>query len=350
LHLTESECFRLSAFNVHSLLAELEDFRPDVAYLWMLVGIGGLGLLACLDYLRVPWLWHLMDIVPLALCQSQGRLVPALAREVERVQGAHFLSCSQQLVEEIEAGGIRLPGDVEILPNWVTGTLPAPRRAYCEDGHLRIVTAASLIERQVDKGVNLLIEAARLLRERGHTHFSIDIYGHVTDPYYPALLHSQGVSDCVTFRGVRTQAELASLYPAYDVFAFPTHAREPFGFAPLEAAACGCVPLLTERCGIAEWMVHELSCLKSRRTAASFAQMLARVLDGRIDLAPIGRRAAATVRRDFHLESLIGCIEESLERASRVRRPGAGTPEDAYRMAVLAEKLERIVVQERAVA
>ena len=33
-----------SAHNVHVLLQELEGFRPDVVYVWMLTGVGGLGL------------------------------------------------------------------------------------------------------------------------------------------------------------------------------------------------------------------------------------------------------------------------------------------------------------------
>jgi glycosyltransferase involved in cell wall biosynthesis len=347
LHLAESESFRLSAFNVHSLLAELESFQPDVVYLWMLVGIGGLGLVACLDYLKVPWVWHLMDDVPLALCRSCGQVVSALARYVERLEGARFLVCSQQLLEELEAGGIRLPGEVQMLPNWVTGSLPAPREAYCEDGRLRIANATSLIERKIDKGVDLLIEAAGLLRKWGHDRFSIDIYGQVDDPYFPALVHKHEVSEIVSFRGTRTQAELATLFPTYDVCAFPTQPREPFGFAPLEAAACGVVPLFSNRCGIAEWFVHEVHCLKATRSAQAFAQILARVLDGKIDLRPIGTRVSALIRREFHLDVLLPRIEKALHDAARDRRKGGGTVDDVYRMAVLAEKLERIVVQER---
>src|SRR5207244_12747926 len=36
LRLKETEALQINAFNVHALLNVLEEFQPDVAYLWML--------------------------------------------------------------------------------------------------------------------------------------------------------------------------------------------------------------------------------------------------------------------------------------------------------------------------
>ena len=52
----------------------------------------------------------------------------------------------------------------------------------------------------------------------------------------------------------------------------PDPRREPFGFAPLEAAARGCVPIMSQACGIAEWFVHGVHFLKAPRTAEAFAE------------------------------------------------------------------------------
>ena len=65
-----------------------------------------------------------------------------------------------------------------------------------------------------------------------------------------------GLGDRVRFRGSIPQDRLFRMYDEFDLFAFPTEPREPFGFAPLEAAARGCVPLMTQVCGIGEWLVH----------------------------------------------------------------------------------------------
>ncbi len=82
--LLQAESTLVNAFNVHALTRAIDDFQPDVAYVWMLVGVGGLGLMATLQHLGVPWLWHLMDDVPVALCRLGGRVVEPLLREVDR--------------------------------------------------------------------------------------------------------------------------------------------------------------------------------------------------------------------------------------------------------------------------
>ncbi|MBX6313212.1 MAG: glycosyltransferase family 4 protein [Isosphaeraceae bacterium] len=346
VHLDQSASHRINAKNVHVLLEELEDFQPDVVYLWLLVGVGGLGLLGCLQHLKVPWVWHLMDDVPLMLCRLGPHLIPAFVREFNRQIRGHYLACSQQLVDEIEASGIHLNGEIEVLPNWVQGPIPEPRAEYLEGGWLRIVSAAGQIDRRINKGIDLLIEAAARLRKQGHEQFVVDLYGHVADPYFESLIHEHHLENQVFLKGRRSQTELAALYPHYDVFAFPTHAREPFGFAPLEAAAHGCVPILAHTCGIAEWLVHGVHCLKAPRTAEAFAAHFAAILDGSVDLSAIGHRAAAVIQRDFHLEALIVRIERALARAARQPRAGAGTPAEAYRMALLAERLARVLLHE----
>jgi glycosyltransferase involved in cell wall biosynthesis len=201
-----------------------------------------------------------------------------------------------------------------------------------------------------DKGIDVLIEAARLLRDRGHTDFVVDIYGQVNDPSFQALINRLGLPGRVTLQGSRPQAELARLYDGYDVFAFPTWEREPFAFAPLEAAARGCVPLLSQLCGNSEWFVHGVHCLKVDRTAEAFAGALADVLAGRVDLGPLGRRASAVLWRDFHLDALLPRVEGALAAAAGQSRQGAGTAAEAYRLARLAEKLTRVLLQESACA
>jgi glycosyltransferase involved in cell wall biosynthesis len=345
-HLAQSESHRISAHNVHVLLAELDDFKPDVVYLWMLGGLGGLGLLASLHHVRMPWVWHLMDDVPLTLCKLADLLVPAFVREFNRQVEGHYIACSRQLVDEIESAGLRLNGEVEVIPNWVHGPRPEPRREHLGGGHLRIVSAAGLIDRRIDKGIDLLVGSAARLRDLGHEDFSVDVFGQVTDAYVPDLIRDYGLDRHIRLLGPRTQAELAGLYADYDVFAFPTRPREPFGFAPLEAAASGCVPVMSHTCGIAEWLVHGVHALKAPRTADAFARAFAAILDGRIELAPIGRRAAEAVRCDFHLDAILPRIEATLGRASAGPRDGAGTPAEAYRLALLAEKLSRVLIQE----
>jgi glycosyltransferase involved in cell wall biosynthesis len=337
-------CF-VNAFNVHVLLETLAEFGPDVVYAWNLVGLGGLGLMACLQHLGVPWVWHLMDRVPRDLCRLPlgGEAGPLAAVVQAQLDGA-YLACSRRVVEEIDDGGSLLSGWVELVPNWVEGEETPLRRRYYRGGLLRVASAAGHL--CSPKGTELIIEAANLLRRRGRTNFVIDLYGKVLDDTYPSLIRRHDLGDLVRLRGLRAQADLARLYRDYDVFAFPTWEREPFGFAPLEAAAAGCVPVLTNNCGIGEWLVHAVHCLKIERGAAALADTLADVLDGRIELAPVGRRVAAVVRRDFHIRRVLPRIERALTTAARQKRSAAGDARQAYHLAVLAERLSQVLIEE----
>ena len=150
------------------------------------------------------------------------------------------------------------------------------------------------------------------------------------------------------FKGSRPQAEIGRLFPLYDLFAFPTWHREPFAFAPLEASWRGCVPLMSQLSGNAEWAVHGVHALKADRNPKAFADSFESVLTGTTDLGPVSRRAAAVIGRDFHLDAQIPKIERALAEVAARPRTGAGTAAEAYRMALLAEKLTRVLVQEAA--
>jgi glycosyltransferase involved in cell wall biosynthesis len=284
-----------------------------------------------------------MDRVPSDLCSRGGVVVPALAREFERQIRGSYLVCSERLSQAIETAGVRLQEPVELLPNWLQGPRPPERTQYYQGGHLRVMSAGQIGRH---KGIDIIIQVAALLRADGHESFSVDLYGKVTDSSFQDLIHQLNVGDRVALRGGRTQGELARLYEQYDVFEFPTWEREPFAFAPLEAAGRGCVPVMSRVCGNAEWFVHGVHCLKAERGVESFRQVFRDILTGRIDLQPIARRASAVIWRDFHLDRLLPRIERVLERAAGQPRTGAGTAAEAYRLALLAEKLAQVIVQE----
>lgn len=256
MHLEEAESNLVNAYNVHILTTHLEKFQPDVVFLCNLTGLGGLGLMACLHHLRAPWVWYLGDRVPTQLCHNRENVVPALARLFERQVRGHYLVVSQQLVDEIQSLGIRLNGQVELVPGWIRGRRPAARTDFFKGRQLRIVSAGYLAPH---KGIDLIIEAAGRLRDLGYDNFTVDLYGNVSDSSFQALIQVKKLEGRVALRGVRTQAELAAIYGQYDVFAFPTWEREPFGLGPLEAAAYGCVPVVT--CGAASRSGWCMGCI-----------------------------------------------------------------------------------------
>lgn len=333
----------ISAHNVHKLIETSRNFRPDVVYLCNVVGLGGLGLLACLQHLGIPWVWQLGDRIPLDLCSAGGRLIPELAEFVEQWLVGHSIAVSRQLFEAIERIGVKLSGPVEIIPYWVTGlgAFQWPRKP--SGSGLRILSCGRV---HAQKGADILIKAAALVKARGHARFCVDFFGELTDPTIPPLIRALGVDDVVSLRGACPHEELQRKYHEYDLLAFPTRESEPFGIVPLEALAQGCVPVISRCCGVAEWLVDGVHCLKADRDASAFAGVFSRVIDGSIDLEPISRRGHALVARDFHVDEVIDRVERVLHDSTRSPRSRAGSVEDAYRLARLAEGLARSFVQD----
>ena len=221
----------VDAHNVQVLIDALKEFEPDVAYLWNLSGVGGLGLVGCLHHLQFPWVWYLGDCVPRMLCSLDKETLPVVAEEFSRQIRGYYMPVSHRVVQEIEAAGVRLQGTIDAMPNWILGEQPAPRERYYTPGDdLRIVSAGQMGRH---KGVDLLVEAAALLKQRGYDNFSIDLFGKVTDPTVSPLPRQFGVEDRVHFRGSCPQEDLVRRYARheYDLFAFPTWEREPFGCA-----------------------------------------------------------------------------------------------------------------------
>ena len=104
--------------------------------------------------------------------------------------------------------------------------------------------------------------------------------------------------------------------------------------------------MMSQQCGNAEWFVSGVHCLKADRSAEAFADAMIGVLTGSTELGPIAKRASAVVGRDFHLDTIIPRIDGALVRASSAAKRPGGTAAEAYRMALLAEKLTKVFVGE----
>jgi glycosyltransferase involved in cell wall biosynthesis len=99
-----------------------------------------------------------------------------------------------------------------------------------------------------DKGLDLLISALALLRQKGVTP-RLTVIG---DGSEGVALRNQiqrmGLETQIEMVGTRTGAELVSLLNAHNVIVIPSRWQEPFGLVALEGIACGCVAVGAE-CG-----------------------------------------------------------------------------------------------------
>lgn len=342
----ELEARLFSAHNAQVLGAHISAFRPDVVYLWNLDGLAGLSLLALLRQIGLPWVWHLEDCVPRVMMSSQGRVNSRMAAACAPLFEGVFVACSEGVVEEIRAGGIEVGPRITHIPNWVIDVGHERTRWFSPgDDALKIIFAGHVTR---EKGFGILVEAIAELDRRGHRNVRLDAYGALLDPSILGLIEQSGVASQVILHGWTDHGTLLDLYDDHDMFVFPTWPREPFGVAPLEAAAHGCVPLISANCGVSEWLLDGVHCLKAMRTPVAFADALERVLIGDDRLEDISRRGRSICARDFHIEVVGGLIEAVLTETASSGT--AYTDEEisaAHRVVRVAERIGMAMVAEQ---
>lgn len=109
---------------------------------------------------------------------------------------------------------------------------------------------------------------------------------------FPAHLHGQ----IVVVPRYENRA-LPELLAGYHVFAFPSFG-EPFGIAPLEAMACGLVPVVAEAPGPAEYIRHgENGLVVPPRDARSLEEAIVSVIESDALRASLRRGAVATAMK-----------------------------------------------------
>jgi glycosyltransferase involved in cell wall biosynthesis len=307
--------------NVLALSGLLREFQPDIVFLWNLHGLGGLHLIDFLNVNQVPWAIYLGDLVFELMVHAAPPHVNAVFRgnDPAHVAAGGIIAVSQHLVDEMDRHWTyRFAEPPTIVHGYAIAPGPASSRAYLADGRTRFITAGRV---SAHKGMTIICDAVARLVDEGRTDFSVDVFGDGDIAAYVAHAQSLGIAHCLMFHGAVRQSVLQAHYRTHDAFLFPTWRREPFAFAPFEAAAQGCVPILTADCGCAERIVHQVHGIKIDRTAPALAEAMRAVIDGRTDLARIGRAAQAMVRADLSLDGHVDKIEAVLERQRRSWAP-----------------------------
>jgi len=298
------------------LLDALRRFRPDHVMLFNLIGLGGIGLLDTLESVGAPWVLNLGDDVPVTLTNG----VPEAVLEVfgaghgELFSRGRVASVSQGLVDTIQRAGISLGDRVEIIPRGILPGAPERSRPYLDGGVARFVAAGTL---NPVKGMELIVAAAALLAERSDTPFTVDIYGRGDAEPFQAQAASLGVADRVAFKGHVDQRSLFAEYAAADAFLFPTWEQEAGASVPFEAAAAGCLPILTSTCGPAERLIDGVNSLKITRDASSLADAMALVASGELDLEAFARAGRRLVEGDLAFSTSIDRVEAMLRAGER---------------------------------
>jgi len=103
-----------------------------------------------------------------------------------------------------------------------------------------------------DKGLDVLIRALHLLKERGVS-MTLTVVG--TGPEESScrkMVEKFGLQDQIRWRGGVHGHALAELYNQHKLCIVPSRWSEPFGIVALEAIACGCFVIASESGGLPE--------------------------------------------------------------------------------------------------
>ena len=177
--------------------------------------------------------------------------------------------------------------------------LPGPEPAYAAfpaiDPHQPKVLYLSRLHPK--KGIEILIAAAAILRDRGLA-FQVLIAG-PGEPAYQAslqrLVDDHRLGNRVQFLGMVRGTEKLSLYQAADVFVLPTY-QENFGLVLVEALACA-TPVVTTR-GTDIW--HELEQAGAKivsNEGAALAQAISDILTDPAGAPELGRQGRQYIQR-----------------------------------------------------
>jgi glycogen synthase len=139
----------------------------------------------------------------------------------------------------------------------------------------------------------------RILVERGDKNFQVDVYGGGLAPQFIQRVHAEGLSAYINYIGLVERDEMVRRFARYDALVFPTWQREPLGLVPFEAAAQGCIPIVTAQTGACEWLTDQES-IKIERSGFGLAGGMQRVMHmGAEERAAMQARVCRNVRRYF---------------------------------------------------
>jgi len=165
-----------------------------------------------------------------------------------------------------------------------------------------------------DKGVNLLLQALRNLKERSLTP-KLTIIGKGEEENN---LHQQvrelNIAEQVNFAGVKVGQELVELLNAHQIMVVPSVWQEPFGIVALEGIACGCVVVGSEKGGLKD-AIGECGVTFPNGNVAALTERLADLLTHQEQMSTYRHKAEAHLARHQQTkiaEAYIKVFEEAI--------------------------------------
>jgi glycosyltransferase involved in cell wall biosynthesis len=166
------------------------------------------------------------------------------------------------------------------------------------------------------KGVDLAVRAVALLPAPRP---ALAWIGNSADGPYLDAVARLAASLGVDFRQHlgASDAEVVALLGSAAAMLYTSH-LEPFGFAPLEANACGTPVVAVAEGGVRETVQDGVNgCLVDDRDPAALAEALGRLLADPERARALGRRARGLVEERWTVERSVACVESHLREVAQ---------------------------------
>lgn len=228
------------------------------------------------------------------------------------------------------------PHPVDVVDIGIDRRLFHPRTSMRSRSMLGLDKKASLVlfagNLIPQKGAELLIEAAAVLKDEKKVHFVL--LG--TGPQKEALVEKarqMNVDDVVRFVGSVKREDMPFWYSSADVFAMPS-SREAFGLAGLEAMACGTPVIMGEEGGAVEYVDEDINghlvCTDHSRELIAKLRLLLGDEEKRRSMGRQGLVKAARFDAEGKTKTMLDIYREALFRHSTTNnRPAMIQPNTA---------------------
>jgi glycosyltransferase involved in cell wall biosynthesis len=232
----------------------------------------------------------------------------------------HRLVCVSGRVEEALVAWT--PG-VASRTRVIHNAVPIPDRQWSPAGpfHTDVLLVGRMEEQ---KGVDVLLRALRLLKDRGRTVCTRIVGGGSMDEAYRALNAELGLEDSVEFCGWRTDAE--ELMLGSRLLALPSR-FEGLPMVLLEGMALG-VPVVSSAVGGAPEVIHDgvSGVLLPPAEVEPLAAALEAVLDDPAYAARLGVHARREIVERYSMQAYADQLLDLYAEVARSQAPSRGTP------------------------
>ena len=204
--------------------------------------------------------------------------------------------------------------DVYICPNGIPETLNEEPKAERHNEIPRLLFLSNLLE---SKGVFVLLDALKILKERGYS-FVCDFVGAETAEIDAARfaeeVEKRGLNRLTVYDGKKYGAGKAEFFEKADIFTFPTfYENETFGLVNLEAMEHKLPLVSTNEGGIPDVVKDgENGLISEKRNPDSLARCIAKLLDSKELREKMGEDGYRKFKKKFTLEAFENQFVEGL--------------------------------------